>query len=137
MQNEEKHQSPYRGFAVTLIALIAVPAVFYWLVYTVQVEYLHASQALNVATAKVLGCGCGTIFHLICLLSGAFRPGWEAIKYRMSEFRENLTIGVGYAFESYWEDIRTDGMTFLICFLVVAANLAITLDGLVDALGML
>lgn len=137
MQNDEKHRSPYRGFAVTLIALIAVPAVFYWLIYLLHAEYLHTSHALNVASAKVLGCGCGAIFHLMCLVSGALRPGWQAVKYRMREFRENLIVGIGYAFESYWEDIRTDGVTFLISFAVIAMNLAITLDGLFDSLGML
>lgn len=137
MQNEDKHQSPYRGFAMTLIALIATPAAFYWLIYLLQSEYLHTPEALNIASAKALGCGCGAIFHLMCLVSGAFRPGWQAVKYRMREFRENLVVSVGYAFESYWEDIRSDGVTFLISFAVVAANLVITLDGLVDALGML
>lgn len=85
----------------------------------------------------MLGCGCGVIFHLMCLVSGSLRPGWLAVKYRIREFRENLIVGIGYAFESYWEDIRTYGVTFLISFVVIAVNLAITLDGLFDALEML
>lgn len=137
MQNKYKHQSPYRGFAVTLIGLIIVPVAFYWLIYLLQSEYLHTPEALNVASAKALGCGCGVIFHLMCVVSGALRPGWRAVRYRMREFRENLIVGVGYAFESYWEDIRTDGVTFLISSVVIIANLIITLDGLIDALGML
>lgn len=137
MQRGKKHYSPYHGFAVTLISLIIVPAAFCWLIYLLQSEYLHTSEALNVASAKALGCGCGVIFHLMCVISGSLRPGWWAVKYRMREFLENLIVGVGYAFESYWEDIRTYGVTFLISFAVMAANFIIALDGLVDALGML
>ena len=89
------------------------------------------------ATAKALGCWLGFLVHMICLLSGLLTPGWEALKYRVADFFENLIVGVGYAIKSYWENIVADGVTFLICFSIILTNFLIMVDGVRDALALL
>ncbi|MBR6667499.1 MAG: hypothetical protein IKL25_03965 [Clostridia bacterium] len=135
--SSEKHQPPYRGFWAVLLTLILVPLVLFAIVNRLMNEYSRFSDALNLASSKVFGFGMGFLFHMMCLVSGSFRPGWNALKYRISEFFLNIPVGLGYAIQTYFEDIRDDGMTFTICLLVIAANLAVTVDALLDALKLL
>lgn len=137
MHNEYKRQSPYRGFWVIMLFLILVPLGLYSLVNAVLEEYSPYSAALDSATARALGCGFGFLFHMICMLSGVLTAGWEALKYRLREFFENLIVGVGYAISSYWEDMRNDGVTFIIYMSVILANLAIMVSGIRDAIALL
>lgn len=134
MNNENKHYSPYRGVLVVLLALILVPIALFLIIKSLLNGYSRFTPAMDLLTAKVLGFGCGFLFHLSCMIGGAFTPAWRAVKYRIGEFFENLVVGVGYAFTTYWEDMRDDGVVLLLYLSVVAANLAIFLDGLFDAL---
>ena len=137
MHNEHKRQSPYRGMWVVLLLLIVPPILCYGIVSGVLARFSRSSAALDAATAKALGCGIGSLFHMICILSGVLTPGWEALKYRIREFFENLIVGVGYAFSSYWEDMRSDGVTFIIYMSIILANAAITVDGVLEAVALL
>lgn len=137
MHNEYKHQSPYRGCWVILLFLILVPAGLYALVNAVLMEYSPYSDALDAATAKALGCGFGFLFHVICMLSGVLTAGWEAVKYRLGEFAENLIVGFRYAVASYWEDICTDGVTFIMYFSIILVNVYFMIQGIREAIALL
>ncbi len=137
MHNEYKKQSPYRGFWVILLFLILVPLGLFSLVKAALDEYSRFSDALDLATAKALGCGFGFLFHMICMLSGVLTSGWEALKYRLQEFAENLTVSPGYAFRTYLEDMRDDGVTFIIYLAVILVNLSVVIDGVRDAIALL
>ena len=137
MHNEQKHQSPYRGMWVILIMLIIPPLICYRIVGAILEAYSHSSAALDLATTKALGCGMGFLIHMICILSGVLTAGWEALKFRIGEFFENLIVGVGYAFTSYWEDMKHDGVTFIIYFAIMAVNATIMINGFHDALTIL
>ncbi len=135
--SSDKYQPPYRGFWAILMVLILVPLALYGVVSWAMNTYSPFSAALNLATSKVFGFGMGFIFHMICLVSGVFRSAWLVLKFRVSEFFQNLVVGVGYAFQTYFEDVRDDGLIFTICMLIIAANLAIAVDGLLDALALI
>ena len=137
MHNEHKRQSPYRGFWITLLLLIVPPLVCWGIVDSVLDTYSRWSAALDDATARALGCWLGFLVHMICLLSGLLTPGWEALKYRVADFFENLIVGPGYAIKSYWENIVQDGVTFLICFAIILTNFCIMIGGLRDAIALL
>ena len=137
MHNENKRQSPYRGFWITMILLILPPLLCYGLVDAILDKFSTWPEPLDTATARALGCGLGFLFHMICVLSGVLTDGWEAVKYRIGEFCENLIIGAGYAFRTYWEDMWTDGVTFLIYGSVILINTVIAVDGLLEAAALL
>lgn len=137
MHNEYKRQSPYRGFWITMILLLLPPLLSYGLINSLLKEFSPWPEALDAATAKALGCGLGFLFHLICVLCGVLTDGWEAVKYRIGEFFENLIVGVGYAFRTYWEDMRTDGVTFVIYSSMILINSYFMADGLLDAVALL
>lgn len=137
MHNEHKRQSPYRGMWVVLLLLIVPPLLCYGVVSGVLERFSRSSAALDAATAKALGCGMGTLFHMICILSGVLTAGWEALKYRIREFFENLIVGPGYAFSTYWEDMCNDGVTFIIYISIILVNASITVDGALEAIAIL
>ncbi len=132
MQNESKHQSPYRGLWVLILALIIPPVACYALVNAALAQFSPWSAAVDEITARVFGFGSGFLYHLSCIFAGVLTPGWQAVKYRIGEFIENLAISLGYAFASYWDDIRMDGVNFIISFIIILANLYIVLDALRD-----
>ena len=137
MHNEHKRQSPYRGMWVVLLLLIVPPLLCYGVVNGVLERFSRSSDALDAATAKALGCGMGSLFHMICILSGVLTAGWEALKYRIREFFENLIVGPGYALSTYWEDMRNDGVTFIIYMTIILVNASVTVDGVLEAIALL
>lgn len=137
MHNEDKHQSPYRGFFIIMALLVLPPILCHCLVSSLLKEFSRWPDALDAATAKALGCGLGFLFHMISILCGVLTDGWNALKYRIGEFFENLVVGVSYAFSSYWEDMRTDGVTFILYGSVILVNAAIMVDGLLDCIAIL
>lgn len=134
MHNEHKHQSPYRGFWVVLLALILVPNVLFLIVKGALANFSKFPPEMDHLTAKVIGLGCGSLFHMICFVGGAFTPSWQAVKYRVGEFFENLVVGVGYAITTYLEDMRDDGVTFIIYMAVILVNLVVVVDSIRQAL---
>lgn len=137
MNSDSKYYSPYHGVWAQLLVLILVPLGFFALVYAGFSFYQPQYGRLNLLSAKAFGCGLGVLFHLSCAVVGVFTPGWRAVKYRIREFFENLVISFGYAIESYWEDMKTDGVVFLLQMPIVGLNLYIAMDALLEALPMI
>ena len=136
MHNEYKRQSPYRGFFIIMLLLILPPIICWGLVDSLLDKFSTWPDALDDATARALGCGLGFLFHTICILCGVLTDGWQALKYRIGEFFENLIVGVGYAFRTYWEDMQSDGVTFIIYGSVNLINTFLTLDGVMDCIAI-
>ena len=44
---------------------------------------------------------------------------------------------MGYAFRTYWEDMQSDGVTFILYGSVILINALVTADGLMDAVRFL
>ena len=137
MDSSGKRTSPYHGFWAVLLVLILVPAVFVLLLHAVLNRFSTSSAALNAATARAMGLGLGFVFHLMCMISGAFRKGWEAVKRRWHDFFDNLIVGIGYAFSAYWDDVLEEGVTFIICMLIIGLNLALAIQSLIAALALI
>lgn len=137
MHNEYKRQSPYRGFFIIMVLLILPPIICWGLADAILDKFSTWPDALDDANAKALGCGLGFLFHMICVLCGVLTDGWEAVKYRIGEFFENLIVGVGYTFRTYWEDMQSNGVTFILYGSVILVNALVTADGLMDAVRFL
>ena len=137
MHNEYKRQSPYRGFWIIMLLLILPPIACWGLVDAILDKFSTWPDALDDATARGLGCGLGFLFHMICVLCGVLTDGWQAVKYRIGEFFENLIVGVGYAFRTYFEDMQSDGVTFILYGSVILVTALVTADGLMDAVRFL
>ncbi|MBQ8554354.1 MAG: hypothetical protein IJ438_00640 [Clostridia bacterium] len=129
MQDENKKQPPYKGFAILCIMLVSVPAVLYAVTLAVLQTYQPSSNGLDEATARAIGLGLGMLFHLSCWVAGAFRDSFAVVKFRVSEFFENIAGGLGFALVCYWDDIKSDGVVFLACFLIMATNAVLCVDG--------
>lgn len=137
MDAEYKKQSPYRGLWVILLMLICVPLMFFGVLYAALEFHQPYQTALNLASAKTIGFGLGAVFHLSCAVAGVFTTPLKAIFYRIGEFFENLVVSPSFAFESYWEDMKNDGVVFLIELPILVANLLLLLDGLLEVLPLL
>ena len=137
MNSDSKYYSPYHGVWAQLLVLILVPLGFFALVHVGFSFYQPHYGKLNLLSAKAIGCGLGVLFHLSCAIVGVFTPGWRAVKYRIREFFENLVIGLGYSIESYWEDMKSDGVVFLLQMPIVGLNLYIAVDALLEALPLI
>ena len=137
MEQNGKRPSPYRGFWAVLLALILTPGVFVFIIDYALNHFGAPSPALNGVTARAMGLGLGFVFHLMCMISGAFRPGWEAVKRRWADFFDNLIVGPGYALRALRDDMRDDGFTFAISMGIIATNFCFALRSLLQAIAML
>ncbi len=131
MSNSQK--SPYRGVIPTAIILCLPSILLIWLFHAVLTKYQpHFSAELNLAAVKFFGCGVGVLFHLSCLIAGAFKESFQVVKERIKEFFSNLSVSTSLAFKWYFDDLKTEGVVFWIYFAIVATNFGITISALFD-----
>lgn len=112
---------------------IAITLILYAVIAKQQPQY---GQELNWAAAKIFGCGCGILFHISCWLMGVFAEDFRAVKKRLKELCINLTVSFKLALSCYWDDVKTLGLAYWIDFAVVALNIYVFADALLDYLHM-
>ena len=135
--DDNKKYSPYHGCLVVLFFLIAVPLGL-WAVIDGAMAYYRPEQAwINGPGARLIGFGLGSIFHLSCVVCGILRAPFRAVCYRVKEFFENLSVSVGYAFECYWDDMKQDGVLFILYAGIIGACLALAIDGGLETLALI
>lgn len=121
-----------------IIMLVILPIVCY-IVFRIAINYYQPhTKVINNATAQALGFGVGgTVFHLSCMVAGVFKEGFSAVAKRMADFKINASISFKFAVKCYFEDMKEDGVEFLIEFAVVIACFLVALNGLLTVLPML
>ena len=119
--SSNRRNSPWQGLWIILPILIAVPLAVYFLFHYLLDYYVWPQWHLNEATARVLGFGSGLVFHLCCLISGAFTRHRRALTNRLKDLFMNWRLGPGFALGCYWDDLKEDGCVFTILLLVMAA----------------
>lgn len=125
--DSNKKYSPYHGVWAIVLCMIAVPAAFTLIIDStlklLQPQYI----VVNTPSARFVGCGLGFLFHLILILSSVLREPFEALKFRIREFRENMACSFSFALRCYWDDMKQDGVVFDIYLFIILANLAYSL----------
>ncbi len=128
-------KTPYQGLWIFVPMMLLPSAALTWLFYEVialrQPQY---GYELNWATAKILGCGSGFLFHMICWIMGAFKEDLRAVKTRLKEFSANIVVSARLAFACYWDDVKTLGLAFWIDFSLIALNAGVVVDAVLDYL---
>lgn len=135
--DSNKKYSPYHGIWVVILCMIAGPAVLTIIIESTLKIVQPFHFRVNAPSARFVGCGLGFVFHIILIVGGALREPYEALKFRISEFRENLAGSFRFALQCYWDDVRQYGAVFDICLLLILANLGYSLYNLSIALKML
>lgn len=128
-------KTPYEGIWVflpmMLLPSVAVTAIMYIAISKWQSQY---GFEMNWASAKAIGCGVGILFHIACWLVGVFTEDFKAVKIRLKEFFANIVVSPGLAFSCYWEDVKSLGLAFWIDLAVVALNMGVFIQALLDFL---
>ncbi len=119
-------KSPYHGMWVILSMLIVVPILFCLIIWACAQKFQsHFPEQLNKVSALAIGCGAGSLFHLLCVISGCMTGGYNAMKTRLSNYRDNLQITKQYAKDMYKMDLKEYGVVFWILLTVIIANFVV------------
>ncbi len=128
-------KSPYHGILFGCFYLIVVPAAIFIVLYlaiNISWSQQQYSGEINLATAKAFGCGCGSVFHLSCIIVGQLRESFHTVVERVKEFFINLFVSPALAVKCYWMDLKDGGVVFWIYLAVMGFNLYLTVDGFMD-----
>jgi len=136
MLDDSKYRSPYYGLWLVLTVMILIPLICYGFFIICFRTAQRGSVLLNEPAARALGFCVGTVFDLMCIICGAFKAHIEAIKKRISGFFSNLSVGIGFAIRCYFEDIKNDGVVFLIILATIVFTALIACTGLQDFLAI-
>ena len=135
--DDQKRVSPYRGCWIVFLLLIGVPLAFYLIIEAAISFYQPQFARLNPASARAIGCGLGSIFHMSCIVGGILREPWRALCSRVKEFFANLPCGIGFALTCYWEDLKNDGALFIPYMAIIGVCLYFAIDGAIIAISLL
>ena len=126
----EQQPRPYRGFLVTCIVLVGIPLLFFLLIRLWVNAGTPFPLPQNQRFAQGVGFGLGTVFHLSCIVAGAFTEPFLLLQRRIVDFFENLTVSPSLAFRCYAEDVRDDGVTFTVYFLIMLSCFVLAVNGI-------
>ena len=119
MDGYEKEKSPYHGVGMLCLVMIGVPVILYLISRTFFAHQALMYPDLVSLSALVLSSGIGVLLHLSFVIIGVFRESFAVVRARLSEFFDDLKIGVGFALRDYWYNIKTGGLAFLIYFTIM------------------
>ena len=122
---------------VEAIMLLLFPLICYVIIRAVIMKYQNFSKELNDASARFLGFGIGSLFHITCFIVGVFKNSVLVVKKRMIDFKDNLPISFKFAVKCYLEDMKNDGIAFLVEMACVGFCFAVAISGLLTAIPLL
>ncbi len=134
MKDEGKQHSPYRGVPVIAFLMVVFPIVFTVIFYLCIKRFQNFSDELNWASARALGLGMGCILYLACAVSGVYREPFSAMVDRLKDFFGNLSVSFRLACKIYWEDVKSEGVVFLIYAVIIIAAIILAVDSVQDCL---
>lgn len=138
MEHNGKEKKPYNGMGIICIILTVLPVAIFILFYNVIMRWQpNQPYELNLASAKALGFGVGLMLQACFALSGAFQESKQAVKDRMSEFRDNASLSLGFAIKNYLKDMKEYGIAYLVYMVLIIITAILTIDGLVTAIAYL
>jgi len=126
-----KEQSPWEGFWVICAVLIVIPFLFRFIIGGVLALWGGQKVMANQLTARIVGFGLGSMFHLMCIVTDVFKPSFKIVAARIVDFFSNLRISVGFAFRSYGWDLKNHGFAFDVYFIIMATFAYIWINDLI------
>ncbi len=122
MDHDFKNYNPYKGLVLSVALLIGIPFVSWFVVYLFMSLWNSQLSALDKSTARSLGLILGSMFHLACIIGGLLDTPFKVLIKRIKEFFELVSLSPALAFRGYWDNIKADGVNFLIFSSIIAAN---------------
>ncbi len=133
-----ENRSPYNGILISILFMCLPSILCTWLFFeAIDIFQPQFGHDLNWASAKVLGCGIGVLFHLGCLLKGDFTKEFSVVINRLKEFFSYLFISPSLAFRFYFDDIKENGVVFWIYFVITFTNTYIFVTAIQDVIALL
>lgn len=127
---EHKEKSPYHGVFVASFFMILVPILLYLLISgAINLLKPATPVAERVATAKMIGCGSGFLFHLTLIIVGVMKDAFRAVINRICNFFENLKFNFKLAWTCYWEEVKETGVAFWIFLVIMIVNFVVFWSG--------
>ena len=138
MEHNGKEKKPYNGMAIICIILTILPVAIFILFYNVIMRWQPKQPyELNLASAQALGFGTGLMLQACFALSGAFQECKQVVKDRMSEFKDNASLSLGFAIKNYFKDMKEGGIAYLVYMVLIITTAILTIDGLITAIAYL
>lgn len=130
-------KNPYQGIWVVALFLIAVPVgIFFWTRGIITRYTPQEGRALIAAEATVFAGLIGSLFSLFFVLKGGLRMYFLVTAARTADFFSNVGISFRCACRWWREDVRENGLAFLICVVLIALNAGVLVFGVLRFLAL-
>ena len=126
MEENGTKYSPYRGVFLTSFFLIIAPLFF---CFTIDI-FMGNDTTIENLTIFVFGFAMGILFDLGCIIAGLMKGTFDVVKERVKTFFEDLIISIRFALESYFNDIKENGIVFWIYLSIMVATVWLFILGL-------
>lgn len=121
MEENGKNVSPYKGVFLTAFFLIVAPLFFS---FTLDI-FIGNDTQIEILTIIVFGFGMGILFDLGCIIAGLMTGTFSIVKARVSDFFDDLVVSFKFAVQSYFNNIKENGIVFWIYLSIMAATVII------------
>ena len=121
MEENGKNVSPYKGVFLTAFFLIVAPLFFS---FTLDI-FIGNDTQIEILTIIVFGFGMGILFDLGCIIAGLMTGTFSIVKARVADFFDDLVVSFKFAVQSYFNNIKENGIVFWIYLSIMAATVVI------------
>lgn len=127
MDNEK---SSLASTLLSFLFLLIVPAVLSFIIYFLYSVHGKYSDEINYYYGQGFGYCLGALFHLSCYMMGVLTRPFLVVVGRIKEFFQNLVVSWKFAFRCYFDNLKTNGITFWMYLLITALTTYYGIDGM-------
>lgn len=131
MEHIGKKKNPYKSLWLSSLILFLIPWIPFFIIYFAFQIYSRETQEAILWTSIAFGFGCGSLFHLSCILAGLLKDDFRIVVKRIATYFSNLPYSKKMAGMIYKEDIKENGITFWPHFLIILSYLGLTIYGVI------
>ena len=130
MEEPGKAKKPYHGIWIPFILILIVPLIAYVVFYNVIKYNFVAEDIIHVYAALFFSGLVGSVFDIICILSGFVSDLFVAFAERIKETKEMFGLFTKEGFKYYWHCFFHDGgPIFWILLIIIIGHAIMALIG--------
>lgn len=117
---------------LSFLFLLIVPAVLSSVIYFFFSVYSGYGDEINSYYGQGFGYCLGALFQLSCYMSGVLKRPFSVVVERIKEFFQNLIVSFRFALHCYWDNLKTNGITFWVYLLITVFTILYGAEGIIN-----
>ena len=118
-----KRHEEIKHILFTSFFLIAVPLFFVGIIYVIMCLWMRETQTSILYTSFGMGLLLGSLYHLMCIITGLFKNSLTKLKENIVNFKEDSKVSFKLAFSFFFSEFSVVDVEFVVYLTIILGTL--------------